>query len=73
MPWRPKAGDVLHITRAASVQFRDDFLFSVTKVPDLSTYDGWMWLEGYQIGHNGAAVNKRQIFVQTAGIQPQTL
>ncbi|GIJ79844.1 hypothetical protein SAMN05443287_107214 [Micromonospora phaseoli] len=65
----PRSGDVLHVTRAASVQFLKPILFRVIRVLDRPTYDGWLWLEGYELNAAGDAVNRRSIFVQRAGLQ----
>ncbi|NGM14840.1 hypothetical protein O3597_24625 [Verrucosispora sp. WMMA2044] len=65
----PRSGDVLHVTRAASVQFRRPILFRVIRVLDRPTYDGWLWLEGYELNATGDAVNRRSIFVQRAGLR----
>ncbi|GAB3853974.1 hypothetical protein GCM10029963_46200 [Micromonospora andamanensis] len=65
----PRSGDVLHVTRAASVQFLRPILFRVIRVLDRPTYDGWLWLEGYELNAAGDAVNRRSIFVQRAGLQ----
>lgn len=65
----PKSGDVLHVTRAASVQFSEPLLFRVIRVHDWSTYDGWAWLDGYQLNSVGEAVERRSIFVQVKGLQ----
>lgn len=66
----PKAGDVLRVTRAASVQFAEPLLFRVIRVHDWPTYDGWAWLDGYQLNSAGDAVERRSIFVQVKGLQP---
>jgi hypothetical protein len=34
------------------------------------TYRGWAWLTGYQLDDRGNAVEKREIFVQLAGLHP---
>jgi hypothetical protein len=41
------AGDLLRLTRAASVQFHRPVLFRVIRELDWTTYDGWFWLDGY--------------------------
>jgi hypothetical protein len=41
----PRSGDVLRVTRAASVQFSSPLLFRVIRVHDWATYDGWCWLD----------------------------
>ncbi|MFI1195615.1 hypothetical protein ACH4T9_20505 [Micromonospora sp. NPDC020750] len=59
-----KAGDVLHITRACSVQFIRPIMFRLIKVrTDLITYDGWTWIEGYELDAKGDAVARRELFV----------
>lgn len=65
----PRSGDVLHITRAASVQFASPMLFRVIRVHDWPTYDGWIWLDGYELNSAGDAVERRSIFVQVAGLR----
>jgi len=66
----PRSGDVLRVTRAASVQFVEPMLFRVIRVHDWPTYDGWVWLDGYQLNAAGDAVERRSIFVQIKGLQP---
>jgi hypothetical protein len=58
------------VTRAASVQFTTPMLFRVIRVHDWSTYDGWAWLDGYELNSLGDAVERRSIFVQLDGLQP---
>ncbi|MGC4768831.1 hypothetical protein ACLQ25_07590 [Micromonospora sp. DT44] len=65
----PRSGDVLHVTRAASVQFLRPIMFRVIRVLDWPTYDGWLWLDGYELNAGGDAVNRRSIFVQREGLQ----
>lgn len=65
----PKSGDVLRVTRAASVQFTRPLLFRVIRVHEWSTYDGWAWLDGYQLNASGDAIERRSIFVQLKGLQ----
>ena len=65
----PRAGDIVHITRDASVQFLKPMMFRVIRVHDWPTYDGWMWLDGYQLNSAGDAVERRSIFVQQAGLR----
>ena len=67
-----KAGDVLHITAACSVQFAKPIMFRLIKVRhDLITYDRWIWLDGYELDAQGDAVARREIFVQRAGLRVQ--
>lgn len=65
----PRSGDVLQVTREASVQFADPVLFRVIRVHDWPTYDGWVWLDGYQLNPSGDAVERRSIFVQVDGLR----
>ncbi|WP_433351305.1 hypothetical protein [Micromonospora sp. CA-111912] len=64
----PKAGDLVHVTSAASVQFVRPIMFRVIRALDWITYDGWIWLDGYEIDAEGDAVARRSIFVQPAGL-----
>jgi hypothetical protein len=65
-----RAGDVLLVGRAASVQFagRAGFAFRVTGVDARPTYSGWVWLDGYQLDDRGRTVARRRIFVRQAGL-----
>ena len=65
----PRSGDVLRVTRAASVQFTQPMMFRVIRVHDWQTYNGWAWLDGYQLNSVGDAVERRSIFVQVSGLQ----
>jgi hypothetical protein len=65
----PRAGDILHVTRDASVQFLTPIFFRVIRVHDWPTYDGWLWLDGYQLNAAGDAVERRSIFVQSGGLR----
>ena len=67
----PRSGEVIRVTRTASVQFAaTPLLFRVIRVHDWSTYDGWAWLDGYELNAVGEAVDRRSIFVQVGGLQP---
>ena len=65
----PQAGDILHVTREASVQFTRPLMFRVIRVHDWPTYDGWTWLDGYELNAAGDAVERRSIFVQRSGLR----
>ncbi len=59
------------MAREASVQFAAaPLLFRVIRVHDWSTYDGWAWLDGYELNPSGEAIDRRTIFVQIGGLQP---
>lgn len=68
-PSKPTAGDRLHITRAASVQFINPIVFRVIRCLDRPTYRGWVWLDGYQLNAAGDATARREIYVQLAGLE----
>ena len=63
-----KPGVLLLVSRAASVQFVRPFHFRLIRVLDWSTYDRWMWLDGYQLDEQGDAVARRSIFVKRCGL-----
>ncbi|MFI0791167.1 hypothetical protein ACH4OY_00460 [Micromonospora rubida] len=69
-PRKPKCGELLHVTRAASVQFVRPIVFRVIRVhDDWHTHHGWLWLDGYEIDAKAVAVARRSIYVQTAGLR----
>jgi len=45
-------------------------MFRVIRVHDWHTYDGWAWLDGYQLNAVGDAIERRSIFVQVNGLRP---
>ncbi|GAB1688327.1 hypothetical protein KRM28CT15_01300 [Krasilnikovia sp. M28-CT-15] len=57
------------MTKAASVQFSAPMLFRVIRVHDWPTYEGWVWLDGYELNSAGDAVERRSIFVQANGLR----
>lgn len=65
----PRSGDVLHIGKEASVQFMAPMHFRVIRLHDWPTYDGWVWIDGYELNSSGDAVERRSIFVQIAGLR----
>ncbi|MEU8419899.1 hypothetical protein AB0C15_03370 [Micromonospora sp. NPDC048835] len=65
---KPQTGDVLYLTRAASVQFLRPITVRVIRVLDWPTYDGWLWLDGYELAASGDAVARRSLFVMPAGL-----
>ncbi|WP_229397836.1 hypothetical protein [Micromonospora okii] len=67
----PKAGDLVQVTRAASVQFQKPIMFRVIRVLEdwtAKTYYGWAWLDGYELDAKGDAVKRRSIFIRPAGL-----
>lgn len=63
-----KAGEVLLIGPECSVQFVHPILFRLIRRLDWTTYDGWLWLDGYVLDKRGDAVARRSIFVLEAGL-----
>lgn len=83
MPARPGAcsvvkghvarpGAVLLIDGRASVQFAGDraLVLRVISVSERPTYHGWAWLTGYVLDGAGQALDRREVFVQVAGLRP---
>ncbi|WP_231396561.1 hypothetical protein [Micromonospora ureilytica] len=69
-----KAGDVILLTTAASVQFLHPiFVRVIRELPERHTYDGWLWFEGYQLNAAGDAVAHRELYVMRAGVRLQDL
>lgn len=68
-PQGPKVGDLVHVTRAASVQFIKPIMCRVIRVLDWTTYDGWCWLDVYELNAKGDAVARRSIFVRPVGLK----
>lgn len=62
---------MLRIDARASVQFigAPPLILRVISVSDRATYDGWAWITGYVLNARGEAVEKRELFVQPAGVQ----
>ncbi|WP_405090481.1 hypothetical protein OG767_23100 [Micromonospora sp. NBC_01392] len=71
MSARPiRAGDLLRLDRAASVQFcRPITVRVIREITDRSTFDGWASIETYELDGRGEAVAKRELFVQPAGLR----
>ncbi|MFI6128071.1 hypothetical protein [Micromonospora sp. NPDC051141] len=68
-----KPGVLLLVGGAAGVQFARPFHFRLIRVLDWSTYDGWTWLDGYQLDEQGDAVARRSIFVKQCGLRPGSI
>jgi hypothetical protein len=67
-PGQLRAGDVLRLGRTASVQFVPPILFRLIRVLPHTTYEGWVWLDGYELSPQGDAIERREVFVQLAGL-----
>jgi len=70
---RPRPGDLVLVSGTASVQFAGDraLVLRVISVCEKPTYHGWIWLTGYVLDRQGRAVERREIFVQLAGLRPR--
>ncbi|MEV4120790.1 hypothetical protein [Micromonospora sp. NPDC049645] len=64
-------GDLLLIGEACSVQFAGDraLRLRLVSVDPRPTYHGWVWLTAYVLNDKGLAVDKREVFVQQAGVR----
>ncbi|MDG4762370.1 hypothetical protein [Micromonospora sp. WMMD710] len=62
---------MVHVGEACSVQFADSraLRVRVISVDDRPTYPGWIWLTGYVLGPTGDALEKRELYVQHAGLR----
>ncbi|MGC5286676.1 hypothetical protein [Micromonospora sp. DT231] len=58
-----KAGDLLRLDRAASVQFMIPITVRVIRKLDWITYDGWCWIDCYQLDDKGDAIARRSLFL----------
>lgn len=66
----PAPGTVIHLGAAASVQFAvRPIWFRLIRVMPNVTYNGWIWLDGYELNSGGEAVDRREVFVQIAGLR----
>ncbi|WP_433230388.1 hypothetical protein ACQP2H_00535 [Micromonospora sp. CA-248260] len=67
---RLRGGDLLHLTREASPQFvRPITVRVIRELPDRHTYDGWTWIEAYELGPDGLARRRRELYVRRAGVR----
>ncbi len=66
----PRSGDVLYVGPRASVQFAGDraIVFRVVRVDPRPTYEGFVWLDGYELNPAGDAFQRREIFVLIDGL-----
>ena len=65
----PPVGQLLRLTRAASPQFIEPILVRVRRIVEWTTYEGWVWIDVYQIGLSGEAVEARRLFVKLDGLE----
>lgn len=66
----PQPKEVFRVTAQASCQFAvRPILFRVIRVHEWRSYwDGWVWLDGYELNPAWDAVSRRTIYVQPAGL-----
>lgn len=55
-----QAGELLWVDRSASVQFVEPILIRLIRVLDQPTYDGWAWIELYQMDRSGDPIARRE-------------
>ncbi|MGC4788422.1 hypothetical protein ACLQ22_11390 [Micromonospora sp. DT178] len=68
-----RSGDVLYLTRSASPQFVRPISVRVIRVlTDWHTYHGWRWIDVYQLGARGDAVDRRSLYVWCEGVRWRT-
>lgn len=66
-----RAGQVLRLGTAASIQFDPPINFRLIRVMDQwtdGTYEPWCWLTGYELDHHGNALRQRAVYVQHTGL-----
>ncbi|WP_245712830.1 hypothetical protein [Micromonospora nigra] len=64
---------MFRLTRAASPQFVTPITVRVIRHrSDWSTYQGWAWIECYQLDDRGDATARRELYVMPAGMIRQT-
>ncbi|MCX5067861.1 hypothetical protein OOJ91_18640 [Micromonospora lupini] len=64
-----RAGDLLRLSATASVQFLRPITVRVIRELEWDTYDGWVWLDAYELGARGDAVARRELYVRREGVQ----
>ncbi|MGK5519999.1 hypothetical protein ACSNN9_11650 [Micromonospora sp. URMC 107] len=73
VPQQISSGDVLHLTRSASPQFVRPISVRVIRVlTDWHTYHGWCWIDVYELGAHGDAVDRRSLYVRCEGVRWRT-
>ncbi|WP_348650333.1 hypothetical protein [Verrucosispora sp. WMMA2044] len=59
------------LTRDASPQFTRPIAVRVIRErTGRSTYDGWAWIEVYQLDSRGEAIDRRELYVRPDGMRP---
>ncbi|MFY1688046.1 hypothetical protein [Plantactinospora sp. WMMB782] len=67
----PQVGHLVRIDGRASVQFAGDraLLMRVVRLDPRPTYYGWCWLTGHVLDLSGEAIQRRDVYVQVAGLR----
>lgn len=69
-PSAMRAGALLWLDTQASVQFTTrPIRYRVIRLQDWDTYDGWIWLDGYELDAAGDAIERRAVFVLIKGVR----
>ncbi|WBB52287.1 hypothetical protein [Verrucosispora sp. WMMD573] len=58
------------LTREASPQFHTPILVRVIRHLKRTTYDGWAWVDVYQLDRHGDATQRRALFLRPAAMRP---
>ncbi|MEU8082936.1 hypothetical protein AB0B57_04885 [Micromonospora sp. NPDC049101] len=68
-----KAGDVVLIGAACSVQFSGDraLMLRLVSVGETDPYNDWIWVTGYVLDAKGLATTRRELYVLRAGLVVQ--
>ncbi|MGN9810065.1 hypothetical protein ACTMSW_11990 [Micromonospora sp. BQ11] len=65
-----RAGDLILLTRAASPQFvRPLTVRVIREIADRHPYEGWAWIDGYELSARGEAVRRRELYILRAGVR----
>ncbi|MCX5117174.1 hypothetical protein OG992_08270 [Micromonospora sp. NBC_00362] len=66
-----KAGDVVLIGAACSVQFSGDraLMLRLVSIGETDPYNDWIWITGYVLDTKGLATAKRELYVLRAGLR----
>lgn len=66
----PPVGSIVFLDGSASPQFtHNPIRLRVIRIHDVTTYDGWLWLDGYQLDKAGEATERRSLFLLISGIR----
>ncbi|MEU7753375.1 hypothetical protein [Micromonospora sp. NPDC049171] len=69
MTGKMRAGQIIELTTAASVQFMRPIRVRIIRELDWITYDGWVWVDGYELSPTGDARARRELYVRREGVR----